>query len=213
MFDYLATGFQDPTPISIPDEKPIEASSDNEMQESCMKPNKFVEVKEYLPEVPCEQCAALNKLHEQLRSRAGKPLRNKHAEVLSGMVKVSVEGWRRSATLKGESSKYLSFEVGPTGSGNMNDQSCHTEEPQLTVYDPGGTLGWPTAHSEVAKNEGRPGMPARHADGVNGCTKQQIPDAHRVLLEEEQTRQSEWARGAHSHLNQVYHAIKTSKHW
>ncbi|KAI6131060.1 hypothetical protein EDD16DRAFT_1723141 [Pisolithus croceorrhizus] len=37
----LTTRFQDPTPISIPDEKPIEASSDNEMQESCMKPNKL----------------------------------------------------------------------------------------------------------------------------------------------------------------------------
>ncbi|KAI6128333.1 hypothetical protein EDD16DRAFT_1701797 [Pisolithus croceorrhizus] len=41
MFNYLATKFQDPTPISVPTEKPIEASSDNKTRESCMKPNKL----------------------------------------------------------------------------------------------------------------------------------------------------------------------------
>ncbi|KAI6114755.1 hypothetical protein EV401DRAFT_1889865 [Pisolithus croceorrhizus] len=41
MFDYLATKFQDPTPISIPTEKPIEALNDDKTRESCTKPNEL----------------------------------------------------------------------------------------------------------------------------------------------------------------------------
>ncbi|KAI6108943.1 hypothetical protein EDD16DRAFT_1711754 [Pisolithus croceorrhizus] len=41
MFDYLATKFQDPTPISIPTKKPIEAPNDDKTQESCVKPNEL----------------------------------------------------------------------------------------------------------------------------------------------------------------------------
>ncbi|KAI5988866.1 hypothetical protein EDC04DRAFT_2912426 [Pisolithus marmoratus] len=45
MFNYLASKFQDPTPISIPNKKPVEAPSNDEMQdklkESCMKPSEL----------------------------------------------------------------------------------------------------------------------------------------------------------------------------
>ncbi|KAI6130721.1 hypothetical protein EDD16DRAFT_1515391 [Pisolithus croceorrhizus] len=41
MFNYLATKFRDPTPISIPNEKPVEASSYDKTQESCTKPEEL----------------------------------------------------------------------------------------------------------------------------------------------------------------------------
>ncbi|KAI6096860.1 hypothetical protein F5141DRAFT_1067409 [Pisolithus sp. B1] len=66
MFDYLVTTFGDPTLISIPTKKPIEALSDNKI----------------------ELHMAQSKLHEQLSSRAGKPLESEHFKVLNGMVKV-----------------------------------------------------------------------------------------------------------------------------
>ncbi|KAI6118563.1 hypothetical protein EDD16DRAFT_1516364 [Pisolithus croceorrhizus] len=71
------------------------------MQELCMKPNKLskelpneeklkdelTKVKEDLPGVSSKLHTALNKLNEQLMSRAGKTLRNMHPEVLYDMVK------------------------------------------------------------------------------------------------------------------------------
>ncbi|KAI6096947.1 hypothetical protein EDD16DRAFT_1518487 [Pisolithus croceorrhizus] len=38
-------------------------------------------------------------------------------------------------------------------SGTTNGQSCYTEEPQLTIYDLGGTLEWPTASCQKAETD------------------------------------------------------------
>lgn len=117
MFDYLATTFRDPTPISLPIKKPVEASSDDETRELLAKPSELsVEppVKERLENGLTEARSKdgaeaafgaaqqvsprsvkvkeyLPELHEQLSSRAVEPLESEHIEVLEGMVKKPVE--------------------------------------------------------------------------------------------------------------------------
>ncbi|KAI6135366.1 hypothetical protein EV401DRAFT_1882006 [Pisolithus croceorrhizus] len=115
MFNYLAKKFRDPTPISIPNEKPIEALSDDEIKLSVELPNEetlkdelteargkgeaeatvgaaqqtpsqSVKIKEYIPEVPSNLHVAQSKLDEQPSLRAGKPLKSEHIKVLNGMV-------------------------------------------------------------------------------------------------------------------------------
>ncbi|KIK20559.1 hypothetical protein PISMIDRAFT_12926 [Pisolithus microcarpus 441] len=117
MFNYLVTTFHDPTPVSVPIKKPVEALSDDETQESFVKPSELsVEppmkerLKNGLTEVRSKNEAEaavgaaqqvspqsvevkeyLPKLHEQLSSRAVEPLKSKHIEVLEGMVKKPVK--------------------------------------------------------------------------------------------------------------------------
>ncbi|KAI6099593.1 hypothetical protein F5141DRAFT_1066431 [Pisolithus sp. B1] len=112
MFNYLATKFQHPTPISIPNKKPVEALSDNKMQESHTKPEELSleppseeRLKDILTEASSKEEAEaavgtaqqtpsrsveveenLPELHEQLSSRARKPPKSKHIEVLDGIV-------------------------------------------------------------------------------------------------------------------------------
>ncbi|KAI6095583.1 hypothetical protein EDD16DRAFT_1528510 [Pisolithus croceorrhizus] len=96
MFNYLATKFHDPTPISIPTKKPIEASSDDETSELCMKPNKSsVELpneerlKDGLTEARSKgKAEAANELYKQPSLRAGKPLESEHIIVQNGMVEM-----------------------------------------------------------------------------------------------------------------------------
>ncbi|KAI6011808.1 hypothetical protein PISMIDRAFT_12202 [Pisolithus microcarpus 441] len=269
MFDYLATTFRDPTPISLPIKKPVEASSDDETRELLAKPSELsveppvkerlengltearskdgaeaafgaaqqvsprsVKVKEYLPE-----------LHEQLSSRAVEPLESEHIEVLEGMVEKPVEvekpvkvekpvevqdidrkamrhgrlieEWRESAMvhirdipddlpipqpdtppsikLEGEWTEDPSFDVELTSgiensyNQTMNSQSFPTEDPNLTVYDPGGILRQPAAHNEqanedqVASDGGGKNIEPHHVE------TEWIPMMG-VLLEGEQTR-------------------------
>ncbi|KAI6124186.1 hypothetical protein EDD16DRAFT_1517621 [Pisolithus croceorrhizus] len=169
MFDYIATKFRDPTPISIPTEKPIEAPNDDKMQESRTKPNELsVEppseerLKDGLTKARSE---AWNELYEQPNSRAGGPLKSEHIKVLNGMVKVpdKVKNINEMAhedlplklhTMDMDTS-FHKVDVPSPGSGTMNGQSHYPEELQLTVYDPSGTLQWPMAHSQEAeKDEG-----------------------------------------------------------
>ncbi|KAI6097145.1 hypothetical protein EV401DRAFT_1895572 [Pisolithus croceorrhizus] len=300
MFNYLATTFQDPTPISIPTKKPIKASSDNKMQEPCTKPNELsveppseerledeltkarsndkaeaadgmaqqvlsqsIEANEYIPGVPSDLCMAQSELDKQLSLRAGKPLESEHiigmvempdevenvnrkahedlpmklcngstknkvssanalplegeqAACASGTTrqhKRSIEGWRGSTMvhvqdipddlpapqpdtpssikLKGEWNKYPSFNVEPTSSGNMNSQSHYPKKLQLTVYDPGGTLQWPTAHSQEAEvDEG--GCRVLLKGELAGCASDSAGESANnmqgALLEGEQAR-------------------------
>ncbi|KAI6111134.1 hypothetical protein F5141DRAFT_1063491 [Pisolithus sp. B1] len=109
MLDYLATKFQDPTPISIPTKKPIEAPNDDKIEERLedgltkarsegeaeaavgaaqQTPSQSIEFKEYIPEVPSNLCTAWNELYKQPNLRAGGPLKSKHIKVLNGMVEV-----------------------------------------------------------------------------------------------------------------------------
>ncbi|KAI6108862.1 hypothetical protein EV401DRAFT_1891732 [Pisolithus croceorrhizus] len=270
MFNYLATKFQDPTPISIPTKKPIEAPNDDKTQESCVKPNKLsveppseerlkdkltearnkgkaeavvgaaqqtssqsVKVKEYVPEVPSNLHTAWNELYKQPSSRAGKPLESKHLEVLNGMVKIPDEVKNtyqlkpcnrsmkndlpdaRELPLEGEQAMCMSgsprnsnsiedeqprlinvnsycyrhsmdADTSNANSGTTNGQSHYPEKPQLTIYNPGGTLQWLTASSQEVKNgESVLSMPTGHAGKANGCTRQHVPKAQRVPLEGE----------------------------
>ncbi|KAI6100979.1 hypothetical protein EDD16DRAFT_1526102 [Pisolithus croceorrhizus] len=227
MFNYLVTKFQDPTPISIPTKKPIEALSDNETQELCMKPNKLSveppseerlkdKLTEARSEVPSNLCMAWNELYEQPNSRAGGPLKSKHIKVLNGMVEVpdEVENVDKMAheDLPSKPCDRSTTNDLPTvnlhgikdelTSGTMNSQSGYTEEPRPTVYDPGSTLEQPTAHNQEAENEGRLSSPARHEDEASSCTKQHVPNACRVLLEGENTRcMSSNKRNLQEHVN------------
>ncbi|KAI6117130.1 hypothetical protein EDD16DRAFT_1796190 [Pisolithus croceorrhizus] len=208
MFNYLATKFQDPTPISIPTEKPIEASSDDETQEPCAKPNELsvelpseerledrltearsndeaevadgvaqqtpsrsIEFEEYVPDVPSKLHAAQSKLYKQPSSRAGKPLKSEHLEVLNGMVKVPDEvenvdkvahedlPWKpcdRSTTNDLPSTRELPLEGEQalcTSADATNGQNRYTKEPQLTIYNPSGTLEWPAASFRKAETD------------------------------------------------------------
>ncbi|KAI6017239.1 hypothetical protein PISMIDRAFT_11098 [Pisolithus microcarpus 441] len=64
-----------------------------------------------------------------------------------------------SIKLEGEWTEDPSFDVKLTSSIKnsynrmTNGQGFPTEEPWLTVYDPGGILQWPTAHNEQAKED------------------------------------------------------------
>ncbi|KAI6097332.1 hypothetical protein EDD16DRAFT_1527638 [Pisolithus croceorrhizus] len=154
---------------------------------------------------------AQSKLQEQLSLRAGKPPERNYVEVLNGMVKMpdKVKNVNRKAEddlplkpcdgstmndmpsahallLKGEQAACMSSII--SGSGTTDGQSCYAKEPCLTIYDAGGTLEQLMAHNQVAKNEDRPSSPVKHADQVNGCMKQCVPNAYRVLLEGEKTR-------------------------
>ncbi|KAI6137395.1 hypothetical protein F5141DRAFT_1060224 [Pisolithus sp. B1] len=196
-FNYLATKFQDPTPISVPTKKPIEASMElpseerleDKLTEARSKgkaeamvgaaqqtPSQSIEVEENLPE-----------LHKQPSSRAGKPLESEHLEVLNGMVKIPdkvknvdkmahkdlpLKLCDRSTTndlpsvqellLKGEQALCMS-------ASTMNSQSCYSKELQLTVYDPGSILEWPTASCQKAEmDEGeRRGTKGHYMDTTN----------------------------------------------
>ncbi|KAI6113856.1 hypothetical protein EDD16DRAFT_1521053 [Pisolithus croceorrhizus] len=175
---------------------------------------------------------AWNELYEQPNLRAGGPLESKHIKVLNGMVEVPDEvknvdkmahedlpskPCNRSTTndlpsvqellLEGEQALCTSPR-NPHGiedeltSGTTNSQSSYTEEPRLTVYDPGSTLGQPMAHNWAAENKGRLSSPARHEDEASSCMKQHIPNAHRVLLEGENTRcMSSDKRNLQEHMN------------
>ncbi|KAI5995416.1 hypothetical protein EDD15DRAFT_2195443 [Pisolithus albus] len=126
MFNYLATTFRDPTPISIPIEKPIEASSNDEPQELLAKPSKLsveppmrerlengltearseveaeaaVGTAQQVPSRSVEVEENLPRLHEQLSSRAVEPLESEHIEVPTGIVEklIEVEDFDRKAT-------------------------------------------------------------------------------------------------------------------
>ncbi|KAI6115465.1 hypothetical protein EDD16DRAFT_1520640 [Pisolithus croceorrhizus] len=225
MYNYLATKFQDPTPISVPTEKPIEASSDNnKILTSCQWSHQVrreltkarsnyeaeaadgvaqqvlsrsIEVEENLPE-----------LHKQLSSRARKPPKSEHIEVLDGIVEKlgKVESIDRKACedlpmklcnrstkndlpdaqelpLKGEQAMCMSgsprnsnsiedeqprlvnvnfycyrhstdADTLNANSGTTNSQSCYPKKPQLTIYNPGGTLQWLMASSQEAEKGG-----------------------------------------------------------
>ncbi|KAI6100521.1 hypothetical protein F5141DRAFT_1066125 [Pisolithus sp. B1] len=156
-----------PTLISIPTKKPIEASSDDETQESCAKPNELSV--EPPSEERLEDGLTESKLQEQPSSRAGKPLESEHLEVLNGMAKMldkvenvdkmahkdlPLKPCDRSTTndlpsvqelpLEGEQALCMS-------ASTMNSQSSHTKELQLTIYSLGGTLEWPMAGFQKAE--------------------------------------------------------------
>ncbi|KAI6102126.1 hypothetical protein F5141DRAFT_1065639 [Pisolithus sp. B1] len=140
--------------------KPVEASSDNKMRESHTKPEELsVEppseerLKDVLTEASSEEEAEaavgtaqqtlsqsvevkenLPELHEQPSSRAGKPLKSEHLEVLNGMVKI------------------------PDEVENV-DKMAHKDLPlklcnRSTTNDlPSGTLEWPMASFQKAKTD------------------------------------------------------------
>ncbi|KAI6099510.1 hypothetical protein EV401DRAFT_2143524 [Pisolithus croceorrhizus] len=233
MFNYLATKFQDPTPISIPTEKPIEASSDDETQEPCAKPNELsvelpseerledrltearsndeaevadgvaqqtpsrsIEFEEYVPDVPSKLHAAQSKLYKQPSSRAGKPLKSEHLEVLNGMVKVPDEvenvdkvahedlPWKpcdRSTTNDLPSTRELPLEGEQalcTSADATNGQNRYTKEPQLTIYNPSGTLEWPAASFRKAETDEseRRGTKGHYMDANNAKSAARRPE-------------------------------------
>ncbi|KAI6101782.1 hypothetical protein F5141DRAFT_1065756 [Pisolithus sp. B1] len=172
--------------------QPIEASSDNKTRESCAKPNKLsVELpneerlEDKLTEARSEGKAEAMvgaaqqtpsqsvEFEEYPNSRAGGPLKSKHIKVLNGMVEV------------------------PDEVENVN-KMAHEDLPSK----PCSTLEQPTAHNWAAENEGRLSLPARHEDEASSCTKQHVPNAHRVLLEGENTRcTSSNKRNLQEHMN------------
>ncbi|KAI6124681.1 hypothetical protein EV401DRAFT_1886255 [Pisolithus croceorrhizus] len=215
MFNYLATKFQDPTPISVPNEKPVEALSDNKTQESHTKPEELsVEppseerLKDILTEPSSKEEAEaavgaaqqtlsqsieveenLPELHKQLSLRARKPPKSKHIEVLDGIVKKlgKVESIDRKAhedlPMKLHS---MDADTLNANSSTTNSWSCYPKKPQLTIYNPGGTLQWLTVSSqEVENSESVPSMSTEHAGKVNSCTRQHIPKVQRVPLKGE----------------------------
>ncbi|KAI6102801.1 hypothetical protein F5141DRAFT_1065429 [Pisolithus sp. B1] len=209
------TKFRDPTPISIPTEKPIEAPNDDKTQESCTKPNELsveppseerledglTKFEEYIPEVPSNLCTAWNELYEQPNSRAGGPLESKHIKVLNGMVEVpdKVENvnkmahedlpskpCNRSTTNDLPSVRELPLEGEQALC--MSPRNLHGIEDELTsstTNSQSSTLEQPTAHNWAAENEGRLSLPARHEDEASSCMRQHIPKAQRVPLEGE----------------------------
>ncbi|KAI6107000.1 hypothetical protein EDD16DRAFT_1523449 [Pisolithus croceorrhizus] len=71
-------------------------------------------------------------------------------------------------------------------SSTTNGWGHYPKKLQLTIYNPGGTLQWLTVSSqEVENGESVLSMPTGHAGKVNGCMRQHIPKAQRVLLEGE----------------------------
>ncbi|KAI6099532.1 hypothetical protein EV401DRAFT_1894790 [Pisolithus croceorrhizus] len=84
----------------------------------------------------------LPELHEQPSSRAGKPL--------------------EKLLHKGEQALCMS-------TSTTNSQRSYTKEPQLTIYNPGSTLEWPTASFQKAKtDEGEHrGMKGHYMDTKN----------------------------------------------
>ncbi|KAI6098771.1 hypothetical protein EDD16DRAFT_1527130 [Pisolithus croceorrhizus] len=131
--------------------------------------SRSVKVEDCLPEVPSELRVAQNELQEQPSSRAGVPLESKHIKVLYNIVEElgKVKNVNRKAKedlptkpcdgspandlpsvqellLEGEQALCMSTSI-------TNSQSGYTEEPQLTIYNPGGTLEWPTASFQKAE--------------------------------------------------------------
>ncbi|KAI6104462.1 hypothetical protein EV401DRAFT_1893343 [Pisolithus croceorrhizus] len=205
MFNYLATKFRDPTPISVPNKKPVEASSDGKMQESHTKPEELsVEppseerLKDILTEASSEEEAEaavgaaqqtlsqsikveenLPELHEQLSSRARKPPKSEHIEVLDGIVKKlgEVESVDRKAC--------EDLPMKPCNRSTKNDLP-DAQELLLEGSRQCGTLQWLTASSqEVENSKSVLSMPTGHAGKVNSCMRQHIPKAQRVPLEGE----------------------------
>ncbi|KAI6107690.1 hypothetical protein EV401DRAFT_1891940 [Pisolithus croceorrhizus] len=176
-----------------------------------------IKVKEDLPGVPSELHTAQNELHEQPRTRAGKPLRDEHTEVLYDMVEElgKVKNINRKAKEdlplkpcnRSTMNNFPNMDTPNASSSTTNSQSGYTEELQLTIYDPGGTLEWPTASCQKAKmDEGELAgcvsnitrksvngksmltMPAGHVNESDSYAKHNIPDMQGVLLEGEWTK-------------------------
>ncbi|KAI6096472.1 hypothetical protein EDD16DRAFT_1527966 [Pisolithus croceorrhizus] len=172
--------YQTPEELSVepPSEERLrdiltEASSKEEAEAAVgaaqQTPSQNVKVEENLPE-----------LHEQPSSRAGKPLESEHLEVLNGMVKIPdkvknvdkmahedlpLKLCDRSTTNdlpSGEQALCMS-------TSTTNSQRSYTKEPQLTIYNPGSTLEWPTASFQKAKtDEGEHrGMKGHYMDTKN----------------------------------------------
>ncbi|KAI6118627.1 hypothetical protein EV401DRAFT_1888615 [Pisolithus croceorrhizus] len=159
---------------------PAEASSDDKMQESCTKPE------ELSVEPPSEE-RLKDVLTEASSEEEAEAAVGAAQQTLSQSIKVKENLPELHKQLSSRARKPpKNTDTLNANSGTTNGQSCYPEKPQLTIYSPGGTLQWLMASSqEVENGKSVPSMPTGHAGKVNGCTRQHIPKAQRVLLKGE----------------------------